>query len=75
MRFCETNRIGLEAKTRVNLLMMNQMQHSAEEKRIRFVWRENDIATYSADHGWIPCGGIQPYNLVSGIQPTNGHDG
>src|SRR5882724_6086741 len=46
MRFCETNRIGLEAKIRVNLLMMNQMQHSAEEKRIRFVWRENDITAF-----------------------------
>jgi hypothetical protein len=53
MHFCETNRIGLEAKTRVNLLMMNQMQHSADEKRIRFVWRENTITAFQV-------GGVQP---------------
>src|SRR6266403_506024 len=80
---CETNRIGLEAKTKVNLLMMNPMQHRAEEKRIRFVWRESDITAFLVG-GAAASFSVRQFQCHSdgsrldtfqASSPTNGHDG
>jgi len=83
MRFYETNRIGFGPKSEVNLLMMNWMQHSAEEKPIRFVWNENDIAAFRV--GGAATGFSVPrfqchsdgsrLDTLRANSPTSGHDG
>jgi len=63
--------------------MMNQMQHSAEEKRIRFVWNENDIATFQfggAAASFSVCrfqcdSDGSRLDTFQASSPTNGHDG